>query len=107
MGRNEYATRVLRQYRSLPGTCGRVLRADRRLAIALHDRGIQLGVVEDAFVLAVARRRFHSDADTLEPIRSLHYLMPLIEELLNTPPDPGYLRYLRHKLHEGGFHLEA
>ena len=107
MSRNDYATQLLRQYRCLPGTCGRILRADRRLALALHDRGVQLGVVEDAFVLAVARRRFRSDACTLEPIRSLHYLLPLIEERLNTPPEPGYLRYLRHKLHEGGIHLEA
>ena len=107
MSRNDYATQLLRQYRCLPGTCGRILRADRRLALALHDRGVQLGVVEDAFVLAVARRHFRSDACTLEPIRSLHYLLPLIEELLNTPPEPGYLRYLRHKLHEGGIHLEA
>lgn len=107
MGRHEYATRVLRQYRCLPGTCGRILRADRCLALALHDRGVELSIVEDAFVLAVARRRFRSDPDTLEPIRSLHYLLPLIEELLNTPPEPGYLRYLRYKLNKGGVQAEA
>lgn len=107
MSRNEYASRVLRQYKCLPGTCGRILRADRRLALALYDRGVQIGVVQDAFVLAVARRRFRSDADTLEPIRSLHYLVPLIQELLHRPPGPGYLQYLRHKLLEADIHLEA
>lgn len=107
MTRNDYANRVLRHYRRLPGTCGRILRTDRRLAFALHHRGVRLGVVEDAFVLAVARRRFRSDAESLEPIRSFHYLVPLIEELLDKPPEPGYLQYLRHKLEKVGIHLAA
>lgn len=30
----------------------------------------------------------------LTPIRSLHYFIPIIDELLSSPPDPGYLNYL-------------
>ena len=107
MSRNDYAARVLQQYRCLPGTYGRILRGDRRLALALHDRGVQLKVVEDAFVLTVARRHFRSDADTLEPIRSLHYLLPVIDEMLHSPPEPGYLQHLKRKLEKAGVRLGA
>ena len=55
--------------------------------------------VEDALILATARRAFRSnDAPQLAPIASLHYLLPIIHELKVTPPDPGYLDYLRYKL---------
>jgi len=107
MTRSEYAQRVLQQYRRLPGTYGRILRTDRRLALELHDRGIQLSVVEDAFVLAMARLRLRPDPDSLERIRSLHYLKPLIQELTETPLPPGYLQYLRHKLDNVGIQINV
>ena len=104
---NEYAQRVLHQYRRLPGTYGRILRTDRHLALELYHRGGRRGIVEDAFVLAMARLRLRPEPDSLEPIRSLHYMKPLIQELLETPPPPGYLQYLRHKLDKVGIHLEV
>jgi hypothetical protein len=107
MTRNEYVHRVLHQYRRLPGASGRILRADRRLALALHERRIPIAVVNDAFVLAVVRRHFRSDATPLEPIRSLHYLKPVIQELLDTPPDPGYLDYLNYKLSKVGIQINT
>ena len=64
-----YVTRILDQYLKLPGTLRRVLRQDRRTALALYRRGIRLDVVENAFVLAIARRTFRSETDHLEPIR--------------------------------------
>jgi hypothetical protein len=31
-------------------------------------------------------------------VRSLHYFLPVVEEVLELPPDPGYLQYLAGKL---------
>ena len=97
--RQRYAERVIQLYCDMPGTLGYVRRADRRLAADLHDRGVPLRVVEDAVLLATARRAFRSkEAPPLAPIATLHYLLPVIHELLVTPPEPGYLDYLRYKL---------
>ena len=98
----QYVTRVLEIYASLPGTLGRVLRQDGRTARALYRRGVTLGIVEDAFVLAIARRTFRSDAQHLEPIRCLQYFLPVIEELIHEPPLPEYLGYLKTKLSAAG-----
>lgn len=97
--RQMYIGRVLAAYRAMPGTLGYIRRADRRLAVALHGRGVPLQTVEDAIALATARRTFRSnDAPQLEPIASLHYVVPVIHELQAAPPEPGYLDYIRYKL---------
>lgn len=95
---SRYVTQVLDQYLTLPGTLHRVLRQDRHTALALYRRGVRLEVVQNAFVLAVARRTFRSDADRLEPIRCLQYFLPVVDELLQEPPFPEYLEYLKHQL---------
>jgi len=100
--RAQYVSRILAQYVTLPGTMRRVLRQDRRTAAALHRRGVPLDLVENAFVLAIARRTFRSDADTLEPIRCLQYFLPVVEELIHEPPLPEYLHYLKSKLDKAG-----
>ena len=97
--RQRYVERVLELYRHTPDTLGYIRRADRRLAGSLHDRRVHLQTVEDALVLATARRAFRTaDAPPLAPIASLHYILPIIHELQIAPPDDGYLDYLRHKL---------
>jgi hypothetical protein len=46
--------------------------------------------------LALGRRKARPpDADPLQPIRSLHYFLPVIDELPPGPPPDGYLNYLR------------
>jgi len=97
-----YVNNILAQYVRLPGTLHRVLRHDRRTATALHRRGVPIGVVQNAFVLAIARRTFRSDAGQIEPIRCLQYFLPVVEELLHEPPLPEYLDYLKGKLDEAG-----
>jgi hypothetical protein len=96
--RTRYATRVLERYRKLPGTLPRTLRQDRNLALRLYDRGVPLQKIEDAFVLALARRTFRPSSEPIEPIRSLHYFLPVIQELDLEPPLPEYLAYLKHRL---------
>lgn len=97
--RRRYITQVIDLYCSLPDTSGRARAADRRLAAELCDRGIALVLVQDALWLASARRRSRApDAPPLAPVRSLHYFLPLVDELLEKPLPPGYRDYLRHKL---------
>ena len=98
----QYVNRVLDAYRTLPGTLGRVLRQDRKVALDLYRRGVTLEVVHSAFVLALARRAFRAGNDDLGPIRCLSYFVPIAEELIQEPPLPEYLDYLRNKLVTAG-----
>jgi hypothetical protein len=97
-GRQQYVAQLLALYRRAPGVAG-VRRADRRLAAELHDRRVSLDLIEAALLLASVRRIFRPrDAPPLAPVATLHYFLPVIDELRATPPEPGYLDYLRHKL---------
>jgi hypothetical protein len=83
----------------LPGTRSRPRLADRRLAEKLYHRGVRLDVIEVAMRLALGRRNARPpDADPLPPIRSLHYFLPIIDELPPGPPPEGYLDYLRETI---------
>ena len=69
------------------------------LAGQLYQRGVAVTVIENAFVLAVARRLARpADALPLGTIRSLAYFLPVIEEVLDMRVSPEYFQYLRHKL---------
>ena len=95
----QYTVQVLDLYRHTPGTLGRVRREDRRLAIGLYHRGVSLHTVAEAFLLATARRCLRaSGAVPLAPVRSLHYFVPVIEEVIANPLPPGYSEYLKGKL---------
>jgi hypothetical protein len=99
LNRESYIKQALELYCCTPGTLGRIRREDRLLAADLHDRGVNLSTLEAAFVLAAARRCFRPpDARSLAPIRSMHYFMPVIEEILANPPAAEYLAYLKSKL---------
>ena len=97
--RENYVQQLLDRFRRTPGTCGRIRRQDRRLAAQLHQRGVPSAVVTAAFALAASRRhRREPGLPPLPPIRSLHYFLPVVEELLTGPLDADYLRYLEDKL---------
>ena len=96
---DEYVRQVLDAYRKTAGTTGTVRRPDRVLASQLHQRGVPLVAVENALILAAARRMIRpADAAPLGTIRSLAYFLPVIEEVLHLPVNPDYFRYLRHKI---------
>jgi len=96
----EYVRRVLQAYRETPGTTGRVNQPDRLLAAQLHQRGVPFEAVENALILAAARRLFRpADASPLATVRSLAYFLPVIEEVLERKISPDYFRYVRNKLH--------
>jgi hypothetical protein len=92
-----YLEAVLTTYSSLPGTPERPSRQDRRLARELCHRGVPLKIVRTALLLAAARRTFRS-GPPLPPVRTLHYFLPALDEVIAQPPEPGYLEYLVAKL---------
>lgn len=82
VSQEEYVDTVLVAYISLPDTPNRARRDDRYLAIKLYRQAIELLQVKAAMLLATARRYFREpNADPLEPIRSLRYFIPVIEEI--------------------------
>jgi hypothetical protein len=98
-GCEEYIRQVLEVYRKTPGTMGTIRRADRMLAMQLCQRGVSASVIENAFVLASARRLMRPvDAPPLGTIRSLAYFLPVIEEVLAMRVGPDYYQYIRRKL---------
>jgi hypothetical protein len=98
MEQRDYVCRLLDTYRVTPGTSGAVRRADRVLALQLYARGVPLEAVENAFVLAAARRLRPVGAAPLGTIRSLAYFSPVIEEVLQLQVSQEYFQYLRLKL---------
>ena len=91
-GQEEYIRQVLEAYRKTPGTMGTVRRPDRLLAAQLYQRGVSVSVIENALVLAAARRLMRpADAPPLGTIRSLAYFLPVIEEVLEPARQPGLL----------------
>jgi hypothetical protein len=92
-----YVEAVLSTYGSLPGTPARPSRQDRRLARDLCRRAVPLRSVRAALLLATARRTLRS-GPPLPPVRTLHYFLPVIDEVLGEPPDPAYVEYLASKL---------
>ena len=98
-GQEEYIRQVLEAYRQTPGTMGTVRRPDRVLAAQLYQRGVAAGVIENAFVLAAARRLMRpADAPPLGTIRSLAYFLPVLEEVLGMRVSPEYFQHVRRKL---------
>jgi hypothetical protein len=98
-GQELYIRQVLEAYRQTPDTLGVVRRPDRVLAAQLYQRGVSLEVIENAFVLAAARRLMRpAGAPPLGMIRSLAYFLPVIEEVLDLHVTSDYFQYLRHKL---------
>lgn len=97
--RQDYIERLLALYRRTPETSGVVRRADRCLAARLYDRRVPLELVELALRLAAARRQLRPpSAPPLATIRSLHYFLPVLDELSDPHLDPDYLDYLRYRL---------
>lgn len=98
-GQQIFVERILKLYRDLPETPARASRTDRRLAEELYEKGIREEEVEAALLLATARRLLRSaEAPKLGPIRSLHYFLPVLDEVRITPLSASYVDYLRQKL---------
>jgi len=98
-GQEEYIHQILEAYRKTPGTAGTSRGPDRVVATQLYQRGVPVSVIENAFVLAAARRLMRpADAPPLGTIRSLAYFLPVIEEVLGMRVSPEYFQHVRRKL---------
>ena len=103
-----YVRKLLRAYTLLPHTPDRMRPPDRILAARLYHKQIPLECIQSAFLLAIVRRIYRpEDAPSLHTIRSLHYFLPIIEELLeeHRPLHPAYIQYLQEKLYRAGIPL--
>ena len=99
ISREEYVQKVLSAYRQTLGTTGTFRRPDRLLATQLHERGVPLRTVENALVLAAARRLARpAGAPPLGTIRSLAYFSAVIDEVSSLRVGPEYFQHLRRKM---------
>lgn len=99
MTEQAYIHAVCSVYLQLPNTHRRFSRSDRRLASSLYQRGFSLDLVRSALLLATARRLARNPPEPpLPPVRSLHYFLPVLEEIRLQPLPPGYLQYLEAKV---------
>ena len=99
ISRQEYVRKVIDAYRHTPGTTGAVRRPDRLLAAQLYQRGVPLGVVENALLLAAARRLLRpATAPSLATVRCLAYFLPVLEEVLELKVSEDYFQHLRRRI---------
>lgn len=85
-------------YLQLPNTHRRFSRSDRQMASVFYQRGFSLELLRSALLLATARRLAHDPNYPLPPVRSLHYFLPVVEEIQSQPLPSGYVQYLEHKI---------
>ena len=95
---NDYVRTILDLYVSIPNTPERPRRDDRFMATRLYRQGVPLHEFECALLLGCARRELQEHEESLQPIRSLRYFSPVLEEVQTEYLDPPYVRYLREKL---------
>jgi hypothetical protein len=99
ISREEYVRKLLDTYRHTPGTTGTVRRPDRLLAAQLYQRGVPLCVVENALLLAAARRLLRpATAPSLATVRSLAYFLPVLEEVLELKVSEDYFQHVRRRI---------
>lgn len=98
MNAPDYQRRLLDAWRLLPFTAGtRPSRQDRALAYTLWRDRVPLPLLLLALRLATHRRLQRATAlPPLLPVRSLHYILPVLHELQLAESD--YLDYLEHSL---------
>jgi hypothetical protein len=105
MTQQVYIQAVRSLYLQLPNTHQRFSRSDRRLASSLYQRGFSLDLVRSALFLATARRLARNPVEPpLPPVRSLHYFLPVLEEIRLHPLPLGYLQYLESKVRAASLH---
>jgi len=96
-----YVASVAALYAELPDTPLCASASDQWLARRLFEQGVPLRVVESALILGSLRRIVRpTGAPSLQPIRSLAYFRPVVDELQSQQVPDGYHDYLRLKLNK-------
>jgi len=97
MTEHAYIRAVRDVYTQLPHTSGRFSRYDRQLASDFYHRQVPLDIVRSALLLAIVNRLYR-EGPPLPTIRSLHYFVPVVDEILLKPLPRGYVQYLEYKI---------
>lgn len=98
MTKREFVADVLRQYTSLPHTPDQARKNDRRLAAELFDQKAPRETISAAFLIAIVRRSVRPASEPpLDPIRSLAYFRPLIQQLISNPVADVYVDYITYR----------
>jgi hypothetical protein len=96
MSLQAFCSAILEGYLALPDTPNRSSRYDRSLAEAWFHRQIPLPNIQAAFALALLRRHWRANTTPpLQPIRSLHYFVPILDEV--SQQDSRYVDYCRFR----------
>lgn len=96
----DYMEAIRDTYVALPITSRRLRRNELELARQLYREGIASVHVEAALLVETARRVLRNEPHPIPPIRSLHDIVPIIEQARGCGVNEGYVHYLRHKLRE-------
>jgi hypothetical protein len=100
MTRDDYVRAVLDAYLRLIDTPTTSRPNDRLLAGELYRQQVPLQQVQAALLLAAERRAHRSrHLPPLAPIHSLHYVLPILDEIHPANLDPDYLDYLQTRRH--------
>jgi len=96
-----YIDAVLSAYTDMPETPLKPTSGDRRTAQRLLARRVPLRTVRNALILGSLRRLARPpDYPRLQPVRSLAYFLPVIDELEETPVSDDYGTYLSVRLNQ-------
>jgi len=98
----KYIRKIVDLYVNLPQTPNRCAQSDVQLASKWYQLKVKAKDVEAAMLLATARRLFrpNSEENQLGPIRTLHYFVPVLQEVIQKPLTSEYLDYLRIKMNQ-------
>lgn len=100
---DRYVSEIIRLYRATPTVLGRVRAADHMLARRLYDERVPIYAVRNALILGAARRVLHNGFSTpMPPVRSLHYFVPLVREVMDRPPGYREMEQLVDQLRQHG-----
>lgn len=96
---NRYVDSIRDSFLKLGCTVGRFSPADERGARELEKRGVALTVVHDAILLGACRKYISwLNNGPSDPIATLRYFEPLIEEVQERPFPDGYRDHLRFEV---------
>jgi hypothetical protein len=96
----DYMEAIRDTYVGLPITARRLRRNELELARQLYREGVASVHVEAALLVETARRVLRNKPHPIQPIRSLHDIVPIIEQARVCGVNEGYVHYLRHKLRQ-------
>jgi hypothetical protein len=95
---SDYVGAIRGIYVELPITPRALSGNELDLVRQLHGEGVRLVHIEAALLVTTTRRLLGDQPQSMDSIRSLHDLVPLIEQARHAGVRPGYVNYLRHKL---------